>query len=118
MLHARRVHASYGVFHHPQAEASGESKKDTQSSLAPIPSADSVKVEHKGRFEVYDSDASASSEARARCHLASAVLGLTPLTGGLRAPKCARGASLWTSPPTVIRCARRGNCALVLTARA
>ena len=50
----------------PQAEASGDSKKDSPGSLAATSSADAVKVQHKGRFEVYDSDASASSEVRAR----------------------------------------------------
>ena len=48
-----------------QAEASGEPKKDSPGSLAATASADAVKVQHKGRFEVYDSEASASSEARA-----------------------------------------------------
>ena len=63
-IHRAQHRASNGARWHAQAEASGESKKDSQGSLAPVPSADSVKVQHKGRFEVYDSDASASSEAR------------------------------------------------------
>jgi len=93
-----------------QAEAGGDGKKDSSGSLAAIASSESAKVQHKGRFEVYDSDASASSEARARAVTRYSVLlvrcsshGVVPLLR-CRAPKCARGASWWRSLPMAIRC--------------
>ena len=48
--------------------------------MAASASADAGKVQPKGRFEVYDSDASASSEARVRVAVRAPALRLRQLT--------------------------------------
>jgi hypothetical protein len=101
---ADNVHACICV---AQAEASsGDAKRESpRSSATSGASADGVKVQQKGRFEVYDSEASASSEARADCCCALSpscarrrtrrAHPRTPHAAPRRAPKCARGASWW-----------------------
>ena len=92
-----------------KAEAGGSDSKDSpRSSLGGASSAEG-KVQHKGRFDVYDSDSTATSTISAATEVRSAAgrcLTRYDPCIARRAPSCARGALRWLR---TLRCARNGE---------